>query len=48
VEEGLRDRFDHHPEIRKQLPRLAREVENGQLPPTAAACQLLSFLDRET
>ena len=48
VEEGLRDRFDHHPEVLKQLPRLAREVENGQLPPTAAACQLLSFLDRET
>jgi LAO/AO transport system kinase len=48
VEEGLRDRFDRHPEVQKQLPRLAREVENGQLPPTAAACQLLSFLDRET
>ena len=48
VEEGLRDRFDHHPEVLKQLPRLAREVENGRLPPTAAACQLLSFLDRET
>jgi LAO/AO transport system kinase len=47
VEEGLRDRFDHHPEVQKQLPRLAREVENGQLPPTAAACQLLSYLDRD-
>ena len=46
VEEGLRDRFDHHPEVLKQLPRLAREVENGELPPTAAACQLLS-LSRE-
>ena len=46
VEEGLREKFDRHPEIRKQLPRLAREVETGQLPPTAAACQLLSFLDR--
>jgi len=46
VEEGLRDRFDRHPEIQKQLPRLAREVENGRLPPTAAAGQLLAFLDR--
>lgn len=45
VEEGLRDRFDRHPEVCKLLPRLAREVENGRLPPTAAACQLLSFLD---
>lgn len=42
VEEGLRERFDHHPEVRKLLPRLTREVENGELPPTAAASQLLS------
>ena len=48
VEEGLRERFDHHPEVRKQLPSLAREVENGRLPPTAAACRLLRFLDRES
>ena len=47
VEEGLRDRFHHHPEVQRQLPQLARQVENGQLPPTAAACQLLSFLDRQ-
>jgi LAO/AO transport system kinase len=46
VEEGLRDRFNHHPEVQRHLPQLARQVENGQLPPTAAACQLLSFLDR--
>ena len=46
VEEGLRDRFQHHPEVQRYLPQLARQVENGQLPPIAAACQLLSFLDR--
>ena len=46
VEEGLRDRFHHHAEVQRHLPQLARQVENGQLPPTAAACQLLSFLDR--
>ncbi len=46
VEEGLRDRFHHHPEVQRHLPQLSRQVENGQLPPTAAACQLLSFLDR--
>ncbi len=46
VEEGLKDRFHHHPEVQRQLPQLARQVENGHLPPTAAACRLLSFLDR--
>jgi LAO/AO transport system kinase len=46
VEVGLRDRFNHHREVQRHLPQLARQVENGQLPPTAAACQLLSFLDR--
>ncbi|MEW6334322.1 MAG: methylmalonyl Co-A mutase-associated GTPase MeaB [Thermodesulfobacteriota bacterium] len=45
VEEGLRDRFDRHPEVQKQLPRLTRQVERGDLPPTAAACQLLACLD---
>jgi LAO/AO transport system kinase len=46
VEEGLRERFNHHPEVQRHLPQLVRQVESGQLPPTAAACQLLSFLDR--
>jgi LAO/AO transport system kinase len=46
VEEGLRDRFNQHPEVQKQLPRLASLVENGQLSPTSAAGRLLSFLDR--
>jgi LAO/AO transport system kinase len=46
VEEGLKDSFYRHPEVQRNLPRLAKEVENGQLPPTAAACQLLSFLNR--
>lgn len=47
VEEGLRDRFNHHSEVQRHLPQLVRQVESGQLPPTAAACQLLSFLDRQ-
>jgi LAO/AO transport system kinase len=46
VEEGLRDRFNQHPEVQKQLPQLASLVENGQLSPTSAAGRLLSFLDR--
>jgi LAO/AO transport system kinase len=47
VEEGLRDRFNRHPEVQRQLPHLARQVESGQLPPAAAAGQLLAFLDRQ-
>ena len=44
VEEGLRERFTHHPEIQRQLPQLTCQVENGQLSPTAAACRLLSVI----
>ncbi len=46
VEEGLKDRFHQHPEVRVRLPQLARQVENGRLSPTAAACQLLFLLDK--
>jgi LAO/AO transport system kinase len=46
VEEGLKDRFNHHPEVQHHLPGLSRQVENGKLSPTAAACQLLFFLDK--
>ena len=46
LEEGLRERFHHHPDVQQRLPQLAREVESGRLPPPAAACQLLSLLDR--
>jgi LAO/AO transport system kinase len=46
VEDGLKDRFTHHPEVQKLLPQMTRQVEIGQLSPAAAACQLLSFLDR--
>ncbi len=46
LEEGLRERFHHHPDVQRRLPQLAREVEAGRLPPPLAACQLLSFLDR--
>jgi LAO/AO transport system kinase len=45
VEEGLRERFNRHPDVQRRLPQLLREVENGEVPPTAAACQLLTLLD---
>jgi LAO/AO transport system kinase len=47
VEEGLRDRFHRNPEVQRLLPQLARAVENGEVPPPAAAGELLSLLDRE-
>ncbi len=46
VEEGLKDRFHHHPAVRQHLPQLSRQVESGMLSPTAAAGQLLFFLDK--
>jgi LAO/AO transport system kinase len=45
VSEGLRLRFQRHPEMRARLKRLRREVADGQTTPTAAAEALLFFLD---
>jgi LAO/AO transport system kinase len=46
IDEGLQDRFTHHAEVKKQLPRTLREVERGLVAPTAAAAKLLFFLDK--
>jgi LAO/AO transport system kinase len=48
VDEGLKGRFTRHPEIKKQLPRILREVERGSLAPTSAADKLLFFLDNKS
>ncbi len=45
IEEGLRHRFRHHPEILKRLPQISRAVQQGSISPTAAAEELLFFLD---
>ena len=45
IEEGLKRRFRRHPEIIKRLPRVSRAVQKGSITPTAAAEQLLFFLD---
>ncbi len=45
VEEGLKDRFHHHPEVQRRLPGLMRQVEDGTLASTAAAGRLLGILD---
>lgn len=45
VEEGLRERFDTNPEIKKRLHRIIHAVEKGETSPTLAADKLLFFLD---
>jgi len=45
LDEGLRERFQRHPEIARQLPRCQRAVAKGETSPTVAANELLFFLD---
>lgn len=47
VQEGLRDRFYRHPVIADMLPKITRQVENGETTPTAAAVRLLFSLDND-
>ena len=45
VEEGLKERFHEHPQVKKALAGIVRDVENGDIAPTVAASKLLFFLD---
>jgi LAO/AO transport system kinase len=45
VEEGLKERFYRHPDIKNLLDKVTREVETGVTAPTDAAYALLSLLD---
>jgi len=45
VDDGLRERFRRHPQIRQHLPRYQRDVARGDTSPTIAAQELLFFLD---
>jgi len=47
IDEGLKERFTHQPDIKKQLPRILRDVERGTLAPTGAADKLLFLLDNK-
>jgi LAO/AO transport system kinase len=47
IDEGLKERFVRQPEVKKQLPRILRQIDRGALSPTAAADQLLFLLDNE-
>jgi LAO/AO transport system kinase len=44
IDSGLRQRFRGEPGVRAALPGLARDVESGVTPPSAAAHRLLSRL----
>ncbi|AMO24853.1 methylmalonyl Co-A mutase-associated GTPase MeaB [Ramlibacter solisilvae] len=41
IEAGLKNDFREHPAVRELLPRLAQEVDDGRLPASTAARQLL-------
>ena len=45
IDEGLKERFFQHPEVKKQLPSTLREVGGGRLTAAAAADKLLFLLD---
>jgi LAO/AO transport system kinase len=45
VDDGLRERFRRHPQIRQHLPRYERDVARGDTSPTIAAQELLFLLD---
>jgi len=45
VDEGLKERFARHPDVKRHLPHILRAVERGRLAPTAAADTLLFSLD---
>lgn len=47
LEEGLKERFHQDPKVKRLLPQIAREVEQGATAPTVAAGKLLFFLDND-
>jgi len=47
INEGLQDRFQADPSVRRRLKELERAVADGETAPTAAAVQLLFLLDKE-
>jgi LAO/AO transport system kinase len=48
VDEGLKERFFLHPDVKKHLPSILREVAGGRIPATVAAERLLFFLDNKS
>jgi LAO/AO transport system kinase len=48
VQEGLKSRFDQNEGVKKSLPKILDAVERGLKNPSAAALELLFFLDNKT
>jgi LAO/AO transport system kinase len=46
IDEVLKERFVRHPEVKRHLPRVTRDVEAGQISPAQAADKLLFLLDK--
>lgn len=46
IKEGLKERFYQNPDVKKMLPKIAKEVENGSTASALAANRLLFFLDK--
>jgi LAO/AO transport system kinase len=44
IDSGLRSRFRSHPQVKQELPALARAVEEGSTTPSIAALRLLGHL----
>jgi LAO/AO transport system kinase len=47
IEEGLKNRFKQHPDVKKRLPQIIHDVEKGTIAPTIAAEELLFLLDKD-
>jgi LAO/AO transport system kinase len=45
IDEALKERFLRHPEVKRQIPRVARDVAAGRRAPAAAAADLIFLLD---
>lgn len=45
VDDGLREYFFRHPQVRQQFPKYRQAVARGDMSPTVAAGELLFFLD---
>ena len=45
VDDGLRERFLRHPQVRQAFPKYRQAVARGDMSPTVAAGELLFFLD---
>ncbi len=48
IKEGLKERFFGNPDVKRLLPKMIRDVENGIKAPTVACAELLFFLDNKS